>query len=177
MACLIVLKPMPELCANALEHCCKLTTFQYDKVRAIYSKILGTDRTPKIARGWQIQLTNREYWKQIIVKYITKEPRYINTIIGMCTGKRSIGCQFPYDFNLQLVLELIEDGKIMPIEILTRPSQIVERAMKTGHYKSIKEYRKYNTPLKIGAFLNFGKEYIYNGVNLCKCYDFKLIKT
>lgn len=166
----------PEYCENALKHCCKLTMFQYNKIRTIYSKILETDGIPKVAKGWQIVLTDREYWNKFVLRHITKEPRYIKEVVEKCLGMRSIGCRFPYEFYLKLVLELIEERKVMPIKVQTQPNQVLEEAMKTGLFKSIREYKKYNSPLKIGDFCNFGKEYIYDGIDLCKCYNFQLIK-
>ena len=87
-------------------------------------------------------------------------------------------CSFRDDFYLALmILELIEEKKIIPVEIETKPDQIIEEAIKSGRFQSAKEYKKLNHPiLKVGDFHNLGKSHIYNGVDLCKCYRFKLVK-
>ena len=162
----------------AYKNCKKLTVHQYAKFQRIYSNLLETDGFPKIAKGWQIVLTDKERWKKHILKQVNKQPRFLNRVIGESIRTQPMTCSFRDDFYLALmILELIEEKKIIPVEIETKPDQIIEEAIKSGRFQSAKEYKKLNHPiLKVGDFHNLGKSHIYNGVDLCKCYRFKLVK-
>ncbi len=165
-----------ESYVDSYNHCKKLTSHQYTKFQNIYLTLLGTDGIPKIAKGWQIVLTDQERWKKHILRQVNMQPRFLNRIINESMRKEPMTCGFQYDFYLVLIFELIEEKKIIPVEIETKPDQIIEEAMKSGRFQSTKEYKKLNPPLKVGDFCNLGKKHIYNGVDLCKCYRFKLVK-
>ena len=167
-----------ESYVDSYNHCKKLTSHQYTKFQNIYLTLLGSDGIPKIAKGWQIVLTDQERWKKHILRQVNMQPRSLNRIIGESMGKQPMTCGFRYDFYLALIFELIEEKKIIPVEIETKPDQIIEDVMKSGRFQSVKEFKKLNPILKIGDFCNnLGKNHIYNGVDLCKCYRFKLVKV
>ncbi len=160
----------------------RITPFQQSKFANIYRGLIGSDCIPKISKGWQIKLSSREKWKRVICRNVLyKEPRILNRVIVETIGKQPLNCTFPDYFFMDLLFELISENKLIPVEIKKTKDEMNEDVMKTEsfkpHFKSLKEYRKLNPLIKVGEFSRFSCNTVYDGVDLLKSYQFKLLRV